>query len=117
MEPEPEFRFSIKETKLQVPEPVEGTDYFEEDKFDCIVAFEIHTIGYEEEDDTKIKIRAYEAIKEGGDLECLGVMTKEKVGTVSVDMGGKPFNRDAWIKQKTDDMKVIRKEKTITEFV
>ena len=114
---EPKFRYSVKDTiKNQVPEPVEDTDYFKEDKFDCIVAFEIHVSGYENEDESDIKSRAYEAIKNGGDLECLGVMMKERDGSVCLDMDGKPFNREAWIKQKSDEMKIIRKEKPITEF-
>ena len=114
---EPEFRYCVKDTiNNQVPEPVEDTDYFKENKFDCIVAFEIHVSGYENEDESDIKSRAYEAIKNGGDLECLGVMMKERDGSVCLDMDGKPFNREAWIKQKSDEMKIIRKEKPITEF-
>jgi len=113
---QPEFRLSAKEANIQVPEPIEDIDYFKEDKYDCIVAFEIHVLGYEDEDEIDIKSRAYEAIKNGGDLECLGVMMKEKNGTVCLDMDGKPFDREAWIKQKTDELQVIRLEKPLTEF-
>ena len=114
---EPEFRYSVIDTiKNQIPEPVVDTDYFKEDKFDCIVAFEIHVSGYENEDECDIESRAYEAIKNGGDLECLGVMMKERDGSVRLDLDGKPFNKEAWIKQKSDEMKIIRKEKTLTGF-
>ena len=112
----PEFKFSVKEANKQVPEPVEDTDYFKEDKFDCTVAFEIHVPGYEEEDEMDIKIRAYEAIKKYGDFECLGVMMKERDGSVCRDLDGKPFDREAWINKKTDEMKKIRKEKQLTRF-
>ena len=119
MEPKkPEFKFSVRETsgKQQVPEPVEDKDFYKEDKFDCTVAFEIHVSGYEGEDEINIQSRAYEAIKKGGDLECLGVMMKEKNGTVCRDIDGKLFDRESWINQKIDEMKIQRKEKPIAEF-
>lgn len=113
-----EYRFSVTKTNAQqVPEPVEDIDYFKEDKFDCTVAFEIHVPGYENEDENDIESRAYEAIKNGGDLECLGVMMKEKNGTVCLDMEGKPFDKEVWIKQKTDEPKIIRKEQPLSEFM
>lgn len=113
----PEFRFSIKEANNQVPEPIEGIDYFTEDKFNCTVAFEINVPGHEDEDEIDIECRAYEAIKNGGDLECLGVMMKEKAGTVCRDPDGKPFDREVWINQKTDELKIIRTEKPLSEFI
>lgn len=113
-----EYKFSVRESqKQQVPEPVENIDYFKEDKFDCTVAFEIHVPGYEDEDEIDIQSRAYESIKNGGDLECLGVMMKEKNGTVCRDPDGKPFDREAWIKQKTNELRLIRTEKPLTEFI
>lgn len=114
----PEFKYSVKDTNdKQPPEPVEGTDYYKEDKFDCTVAFEIHVTGFEDEDELDIKSRAYESIKAGGDLECLGVMMKERDGSVCFDMDNKPFDREAWIKRKTDELKAIRKEKPLAEFI
>ena len=114
----PEFKHSVKKTiESQTPVPIEGTDYYHADKFDCTVAFEIHVPGYEEEDEQDIKLRASEAIKAGGDLECLGVMMKDKDGTVCRDMEDKPFDRDAWVKLKTDEMKIRRKERPLTEYI
>lgn len=112
-----EFTYSVKGTKeVPPPEPVEGIDFFIEDKFDCIVAFEIHVPGNEDEDEIEIKTRAYEAIKAGGDLECLGVMMKEKDGMVMRDREGNPFDKEVWVKQKTDELKIPRNEKSLTEF-
>ncbi len=115
--PKPEFKYSVIDTNEQIPEPVEGTDYYKEDKFDCTVAFEIHVTGFEDEDESNIKFRAYESIKADGDLECLGVMMKERDGSVCFDMDNKPFDREAWIKRKTDELKIIRKEKPLAEFI
>ena len=116
--PKETYKFSVKKTiESQTPKPAEGTDYYRADKFDCTVAFEIHVPGFEDEAELDIKLRASEAIKADGDMECLGVMMKEKNGRVCLDMDGKPFDRDAWIKQKTDELKIIRKEKPLTEFL
>ena len=116
--PEETYKYSVKKTNAQqVSEPVENEDYQEVDKFDCTVAFEIHIEGHEDEDELDIKLRASEAIKKDGDMECLGVMMKDRNGSICLDMDGKPFDRDAWIKQKTDELKIIRKETPLTEFI
>lgn len=116
--PKSEFKFSVKGTKeIPLPEPVEDIDFFIEDKFDCTVAFEIHVPSYEDEDEIDIKTRAYEAIKAGGDLECLGVMMKDKNGTVMQDPEGNTFDKEAWVKQKTDELKISRKEKPLLEYI
>lgn len=112
-----EFKHSAKENRnIDLPEPEEGVDFYQCDIFDCTVAFEIHIKGFEHESDDEIECRAYDIINTNADLECLGVMMKDKIGLTRLTMADEPFDEDVWKQNKKTVLSVKRKERTLDNF-